>query len=337
MKKKRILLIIAFFLAALPGAYFIWQIRFSKASDRMKLPPGQIVRVDANLALGFFWPYYLYIPDKAQARGEKGEPVHLLVFPNNTGEPSDDLAVHDGAALRKIGQVQELPERLGVPLLIPVFPRPWKVYMEQDLYVHALDRNTLETDLPDLKRVDLQLIAMMDDASTRLRQQGWDVNDHVLIMGFSASGMFANRFVVLHPERILAAAIGSPGGWPIAPVAEWQGKPLNYPLGINDLQALTGQAFDTVQYRSVRQFFFLGDQDDNDAVDWENQAYLSNLFGSTPVERWPHAEEIYHRVNADVRFVLEPGVGHTVSAKTWKDQIEFFAEAIADDIQTSNP
>lgn len=131
------------------------------------------------------------------------------------------------------------------------------------------------------------------------------------------------------PERILAAVTGSPGVWPIAPVAEWQGHSLRYPLGVYDLEELTGHPFNLEAYRSVRQFMFIGDQDENDAVDVENQAYLSSLFGVTPVERWPYAEEIYSTAGADVRFLLESGVGHSISSETWQEHINFFRDVIA--------
>ncbi|HML49272.1 MAG TPA: hypothetical protein PKE04_21240, partial [Clostridia bacterium] len=51
----------------------------------------------------------------------------------------------------------------------------------------------------------------------------------------------ANRFALLHPDRVRAAAIGSPGGWPVAPVAQAEGNDLPYPIGIADVAQLTGE------------------------------------------------------------------------------------------------
>lgn len=326
MKSKRLVIIFSAILLAL-GVLSVFLFGQMGSTTTTLQPPtdAQITRVEANPEKGFYWPYYLYVPESAEAKGWKEEPMYLLVFPNNTGEPSDDFAVHDQAAREKIDQVWDIPAHLGTPMLIPVFPRPW------DLYVHALDRSTLQTDVPELQRVDSQLLAMMDDATARLRSRWWKVNDRALIMGFSASGMFANRFTIIHPDRILAAAIGSPGGWPIAPLAEWQGNALNYPLGVNNLQELTGQLFDLETYRAVTQLFFMGDQDGDDAVNAENLQYLSDMFGATPVERWPYAEEIYRAAGANVEFRLVPGIGHTIDSETWRYQIEFLAAAIAAD------
>ncbi len=328
MKSRRLVFIFSAILLVM-GVLIVFLFgRMSSPATRLTPPTAaQITRIEANPEKGFYWPYYLYVPESAEAKAWKEEPIYLLVFPNNTGAPSDDLAVHDQAAREKVDQFWDFPARLGTPMLIPVFPRPG------DLYVHALDRSTLQSDTPELERVDLQLLAMMDDATARLSQRWWRVNERVLIMGFSASGMFANRFTIMHPDRVLAAAIGSPGGWPSAPLAEWQGNTLNYPLGVNDLQELTGQPFDLETYRGVPHLFFLGDQDDNDAVDAENRAYLSGMFGATPVERWSHAIEIYRAAGADAEFRLTPGVGHVIDAETWRYQIQFLADALAADEQ----
>ena len=81
---------------------------------------------------------------------------------------------------------------------------------------------------------------MIDDARARQRQRGLRFDKRVLIFGFSASGMFTNRFVFLHPDRVKAAAFGSPGGWAIEPVSSWKGFALPYPVGVSDFKAVSG-------------------------------------------------------------------------------------------------
>lgn len=77
-------------------------------------------------------------------------------------------------------------------LLIPVFPRLQKY---EDFYMHALDRDALTTEIEGLKRIDRQLISMIDDARERMKQKGLVLNEKVLMAGFSASGMFVNRLL----------------------------------------------------------------------------------------------------------------------------------------------
>ena len=89
-----------------------------------------------------------------------------------------------------------------------------------------------------LARLDLQLLAMVDDARASLGAEDVQTDERFLLQGYSASGMFANRFTALHPDRVMAVASGSPGGWPIAPAAEHQGERLPYPAGVADVEAV---------------------------------------------------------------------------------------------------
>ena len=152
----------------------------------------------------------------------------LLVEPNNTGKLADDLAVHLAAARdladKAIGGF--VARELALPLLVPVFPRPEK---EWELYTHQLDRDTLLVAAGPLQRLDLQLLAMIDDARARLASRGMNLPAKVLLTGFSASGSFVNRFTALHPERVQAAAAGGLNGNLILPLATLGGRELALP------------------------------------------------------------------------------------------------------------
>lgn len=260
---------------------------------------------------GFRSDYYLYVP--TSLRPDQHGNATLLVQPNNSGRTSDDLGVQRRDAWMTGFERKRIADQLGVALLVPVFPRPasdWQVY------THALDRDVLTTRDPLLARLDLQLIAMIDDARARMRENGTPVDARVLLQGFSASAMFANRFTALHPDRVRAATIGSPGGWPIAPVATVGVDALPYPADIADLQALTGKPFDAAAFARVPQYLYLGDADDNDSLDFDDgwdrpmAGEVDRLFGDTPLSRWTHAEALYARAGANARFELVPGIGH---------------------------
>jgi len=259
-------------------------------------------KFEADSAQGFQWPYYLYVPSTIESS-------HILVITNNTGYTSDDFSVHDQAAQSLVNWKKSLAKYLGCPLLVPVFSRPYN-YQEAG-YTHALDEVSLTATPTIYRRLDLQLIAMIDDATNILDEREIVFEETILMWGFSASGMFANRFTALHPERVKAAAIGSPGGWPIAPVAEYEGVELNYPIGIADLFQLVGYSFDLENFKNTPLYFYLGDQDTNDALPYNET--LNTYIGTTPVSRWPIAEEIYNSLGCNCEFVLYPGVGHEIT------------------------
>lgn len=271
---------------------------------------------------GEHWPYYLYLP------ANQTNPGRLLVQFHNMGKLDDDPQVHIRDAYETSTGRRRLAEKLGCPVLVPAFPRP---KTEWRLYTHALDRDTLLTEDPRLKRLDLQTLAMVDDARRRLRQRGWEIDERVLLLGFSADGMFSNRFALLHPERVRAAAIGSPGGWPMAPVDTFQGETLPYPIGS---AGLPDGPLNRAALQKVDFFFFLGDQDTNDSVPYRDgyeeadQALIDRLFGKTPVARWPQAEKLYQGLNAT--FKLYPGVGHLTNEAMDRDIIDFLRRRVAD-------
>lgn len=274
---------------------------------------------------GFRWPYLLFRPSRIRASC-------LLVVPDNTGFATEDLALLRADGACELQHYRGLAERLGCPVLVPLFPRPAEG--EGNLYLHALTRAALQAENPAWRRVDLQLIAMMDDARARLAKDGAPMGPRALVSGFSASGSFANRFALLHPDRVLAAACGSPGGWPTAPAAKAGDDALPYPVGLADAKALTGHAVDTSALKRVAFFFYLGDQDANDAVPFRDsfseadQALVFRRFGATPVSRWKAAEALYAAQGLQATFKLYPGAAHSVTAAMAADVEAFFAAAL---------
>lgn len=283
-------------------------------------------RIDGNAAAGFTYPYYLYVPPELKVADEKKKVQTILVVPNNTGKNSDDFAVHDADVRKRMSMNGAIASLLKVAILMPVFPRPerdWRIY------THALDRDTMVTDKKEYRRLDLQMVAMIDDARSKLAKDGLTFDKRILINGFSAQGMFANRFTFLHPDRVKAAAIGSPGGWPIAPVAKYREKALRYPIGVADIKAVTGKGLDLKTLRKVPLFVFLGAKDTNDSVpfddsyDQEDRDLIYPLFGKTPVERWAISESLYKQAGLNAEFMLYPDVPHTVSP-LMRDDIRAF-------------
>jgi dienelactone hydrolase len=272
---------------------------------------------------GFFWPYLLFIPKEVKS-------PRLLVVPNNTGFQSEDLALLRSSGSCDLQRQSALAAHLGVPLLVPLFPRPIATGAGEDLYLHALTRASLETKLESARRVDLQLVAMIDDARAELRASHVEIESKVLLCGFSASGSFVSRFAMLHPDRVAAVASGSPGGWPLVPEAQFDGEVLGYPVGVADLRALVGEPLDSLQAKEVAWFFYLGAEDTNDAVVFrdsfskEQEELIVRHFGKTPVSRWTIAEQLYSKRGFNARFVLYPGAAHSITPDMQRDISQFF-------------
>ena len=291
------------------------------------------LRVSEDPSKNFSYPYYLYIPPELNTAEARAKEHTLLVITNNTGKISDNFEVHEADALRRMEQLPPLAEGLRVAVLMPVFPRPesdWKIYTQ------SLDRDSLLTSKPEYRRFYLQLLAMIDDARTRLgAEYGLNFERRVLMSGFSAQAMFANRFTFIHPDRVKAIAIGAPGGWPIAPVTADHETFLRYPIGVGDFREVTGQPINMRQLRQIPMLIYMGDQDDNDAVPYgdayENQdrEVIIPRFGRTPIERWNAARTLYTRAGLHAEFKLYPGVGHTITDQMRSDT-QMFLQRYAD-------
>jgi pimeloyl-ACP methyl ester carboxylesterase len=303
------------------------------------------VEYPANPGQGFSWPYYLYVPPVVDTN------TVLVVEPNNTGSWNDNFAVHDAAASNLITARMTFAGDLRSPFLMPVFPEPasntWQMPDPPEpatnawVYTQFLNRDCFFITNPPMQHLDLQLMAMIADARARLTTQGIATDPKVFIMGFSASGAFANHFTALHPEIVKAAAVGSPGGWPLAPVSTWQGETLRFPVGISDMGTLTGTNFDLTAYISVPHYFFIGDQDtneDQDAVWMRGGGYnayeqadsdqIIRLFGTNMQQRWPVAQSVYAAAGcSNARFVTYPGIAHNFTDQMRYDIEQFFYPA----------
>ncbi len=169
----------------------------------------------------------------------------------------------------------------------------------------------------------------------RLASKDVSMDARMMLWGFSASGSFVGRFGFLHPDKVLAVASGSPGGLPILPSAQHEGARLTYPVGIADLKSLTGQAVQLERVKKVPFLIYMGDKDENDSVvhrdsfSAADEKLVTRHFGASPKQRWSKVQALYAGQGLDARFVLYPGVAHSVTPAMHEDIAVFFEQHIA--------
>ncbi|HHY64333.1 MAG TPA: hypothetical protein GX501_04745 [Clostridiaceae bacterium] len=291
---------------------------------------GTIMKIPPKKGSGFNFPYYIYLPENMEKT--KSETKRLIVEPNNTGSVSDLLEYHDEAALRMVaangGPGHYAAYYLNYPFLVPVFPRQATNWWES--YTHALDKGAMLLE-GEAKRLDLQLMAMIEDARKILSGMGYRIEKKVFMTGFSASGQFTNRFATLHPEIVKAIAVGN---FTMYPTAKLNGVTLNYPWGIADIKKYTGKEFNKAEYDKIAQFCYIGDEDQNDQpfnVDYgiseEETKAVNDLFGyDSGVTRWNRKWKFVKQLGYDksIQFHTYKGIGHGISENILKDVLEFF-------------
>lgn len=187
----------------------------------------------------------------------------------------------------------------------------------------------------DLKRLDLQLLAMISEAKKELTKHSVKVHSKVILTGFSASGSLANRFSMLHPDSLQLVVAGGLNGILMLPVDKISDESLNYPLGVNDFKKMTGTNFNKTRWASLPQFLFMGENDTNDAVkyddaysDVERKAIHSVIGKNMQPERWTKCQDIYKANDVNVVFHTYKDIGHGTNLKIHRDILSFVKENI---------
>src|SRR6478672_1037402 len=137
---------------------------FAQQLQQQVIKKNSIYIIKQDPVKGFHSDYILFVPEKTALHTW----TYLLVEPNNTGKLSDDIEMHKMAAidLASVSSVgNNISTELHIPLLVPVFPRP---ATDSLLYTHALDRDVMTNTAALYNRLDLQLLAMIEDAKNRL-------------------------------------------------------------------------------------------------------------------------------------------------------------------------
>ena len=89
---------------------------------------------------------------------------------------------------------------------------------------------------------DLCLLAIMDEVA--LRWPGIDTS-RVFLSGFSGGAQMVHRFLYLHPERVQAAAVASPGD------VTMLDDTVLWPAGVKDWESVFGKALDLERLKAV--------------------------------------------------------------------------------------
>jgi len=291
-----------------------------------------VIIVDALPVEGFNFPYVLYLPKGMKMSGET-----TLMVETNNGGLNDTLEHHKKTAIHtasKSGVANYVARRLKIPLLVPVFPRSathWTVY------THALDRDAFLSTDSAIRRLDLQLIAMVESARKLLRNSDVRLDEQFFITGFSASGTFANRFSLLHPGLLKATASGGINAIAILPVSHIEGTPFKFPLGIADVGQVTGRKVQMDAFKKLPKMLYMGALDDNDAAafddayDEEERQQIYKFMGRKSMpDRWAFMRDIYKQHGIEATFITYPHIGHGTDLRINNELVAYFRKYLQD-------
>lgn len=286
---------------------------------------GLLFRCPKDKNKGYNFDYCIFIP-----KGVSDKTSILIQIPNYRANiKSDDIN-------ERIDYIYEVfkgfksyihlcNNDVRFPILYPLFPRKWDKRLDEEIFTHMLSSNALFYEDEEFKRVDIQLINMIKDAKKRLELNNIEVDDKVIIEGFSSTAKFANRFTLLHPEMVKLCIAGAIGGCLTLPIRSLEKEKLLYPVGIGNVEEVTDEKIK--EFKKVKQFYYQSMDDDIDAFSSiNNESFIPNNRGVIKEEelrqmykylgrdmiheRLINTRKIYEEEHVNATFKLYSSGGH---------------------------
>ena len=310
---------------------------------------GKTIVVKANPEKGFHFPYLLKTSKKTV------DANYIVVESNNTGGHNKSIKGMTSKAKKSLGWVlgSSISKKLNYPMLMPVFPFATKeiekVLTNKNKYKYyfpQLDSDVLKINIDKYKRIDLQLIAMIDDARERLlKENNQKINEKVIMVGFSSSSLFSARFTFLHPDRVSVAIGGGIGGLLPVPADKINGIDAIYPIGTYDFENITGTKFNLEEYKKTPQFYYQGTKDKSnpfrrgadDLTDEEYEIVKKLFVNGLPFEdkpvslkvntkMWENSQKYINQIVDNVKFESPKNLDHEITPKMTSKSIKFIKE-----------
>lgn len=144
-----------------------------------------------------------------------------------------------------------LTRDLPAPIIIPLIPSHKNYPYLQQLSIECFDIPKGDKNY----RIDEQVVRIINKSKAILKNEvGLTASDKIFLNGYSSSGVFAQRFALLHPDVVKTACVGGASGSIPVPI-----KDLSYPLGIADYEQLTGKEFDFENYSKIKFRYYVGE------------------------------------------------------------------------------
>lgn len=229
--------------------------------------------------------YCLYVPPASQDRLRPGLVVAIHDSLRNFGECRDGLT--------------DFAERHHLVVLAPLFPIDALGNGNPDGYKYLVE---------DGFRYDLLLDAMVSEVGSRT---GCD-HERFFLYGYSGGAHFAHRYFFVHPQRVRAATIGSPGQVTLLDFdSDWW-------AGVRNLEAVFGHALDLEAIRRVPLKLVVGADDINPqevghAPQTRYWYAKAREQGATRVDRLKTLQRSLKEAGVDAQLELLPGRDHTTA------------------------
>ena len=247
----------------------------------------------------------------------------------------------------RLSQALETAEKLATftqdppsIVVIPIIPskgeeKPYYQQLSRDCFSEQKEEPNIDEQvvniIEEVKNIEMKNKTIVKDVI--------NIPDKIFINGYSSSGVFAQRFALLHPELIQAACIGGASGSIPYPTMD-----LPYPLGIKDYKEITGKDFDSDSYNQIKFNYYVGEFEGLDKIKREKDKEektvpmhdMSYFERSIPKEvgeelRNKFGEDLITRAEKEVMMLQANGANISHSVIEGKAHSSISAKAINND------
>ncbi|MBR3720781.1 MAG: hypothetical protein IKN09_03475 [Clostridia bacterium] len=242
-------------------------------------------------------------------------PAHIqdgqtLIVNTNNNETTNQ----NDLFLQAMGEAKDLNNYLkgSAPILIPILPSLGQI----PPYYQQLSAECFKNG----ERPDLDIVQCINSAKKIMKNEhGVNLNDKVFLNGYSAPGVAAQRFALLHPELIDTLCVGGASG--SIPIPSSQ---LDYPLGTKNFRQLFGQDFNEEAYRKITFNYYVGELETlTESTDRNGKIYpmhdMSYMERSVPPKqgakyRQMYGQDMFARADNIVKILRKDGykISHQV-------------------------
>lgn len=270
----------------------------------------------------FKFPYLLYIPNKFES-------TTLILHGNNLAQEEGNIMNIYSAIFETTSEAGYDLLSLNQPIFVPItsnYIHPANNNMHEFFPMQA-SRNVLfsnDSSNTYYKLFD-QVNNMIVDCKEFIRNNNdIDLDEKIICHGFSSSAKFVLRYATCYPSKVSLLIAGGFGNQAFIPLdtykIEHESIDLIYPIGVKDINFITRKNFDIDNFRKMKQFYFIGEQEDsnNDTAfnfrhtDEDIQSIYKKVFGNDYQSRFDKLAQIYKKLEYDnVEFIRYSNFGHS--------------------------
>lgn len=261
-------------------------------------------RVPANPEEGFNFEYVLIVPELVKKNTKLIlEEMNYSTEKHFTEEEGIEYLYEKSKSFRH--PIHYCNSDTNYCILLPLIPRYYDSKLNLEIYTNQLSSLCFSKEIKEkYYRIDIQITAMINDATKRMALNNISIAKKIIIEGFSASGKFANRFTLLHPEYVELCIAGGLAGTLILPFRKLGGKDLVYPVGISNIDDITEKKI--AQFKKVKHFYYFNLKDNVDCfcqvggepyykgiILKSEMLLLYDILGISPEIRWQNSKKFY--------------------------------------------